>query len=82
MSRFLYGLLPQVLLDDYSFWQNVDDSLTGYLSAKAQTRLHANYILKVELKAKAGILGAKTRGFTLPENSLFTQFVSLQNLFF
>jgi hypothetical protein len=28
--RFLIGLLPAAILDHYDFWQNPDDSLTGY----------------------------------------------------
>src|SRR5690348_8614270 len=29
--RYLLGLLPAALLDNYVFWQNKDDSLTGYM---------------------------------------------------
>jgi hypothetical protein len=30
-KRLLEGLFPSVLLEEYVFWQNTDDSLTGYL---------------------------------------------------
>ena len=33
-TRFLQGLLPTALLDFYEFWQNADDSLTGYPSKR------------------------------------------------
>jgi hypothetical protein len=33
-SRYLYGTLPDSLLDYYAFWQNKDDSLTGYITRK------------------------------------------------
>jgi hypothetical protein len=33
-SRYLYGTLPDSLLDYYAFWQNKDDSLTGYIIRK------------------------------------------------
>ena len=41
--RLLIGLMPQCLLNTYNFWQNDDDSLTGYMpvnvnNAKNQTR--------------------------------------------
>eukprot|EP01012_Entosiphon_sulcatum_P004402 TRINITY_DN11719_c0_g1_i1.p1 TRINITY_DN11719_c0_g1~~TRINITY_DN11719_c0_g1_i1.p1 ORF type:complete len:3283 (+),score=530.28 TRINITY_DN11719_c0_g1_i1:870-9851(+) len=29
-QRFLLGLLPMALLEEYEFWQNEDESLTGY----------------------------------------------------
>ena len=29
--RFLYGIMPSALLDQYQFWQNANDSLTGYM---------------------------------------------------
>ena len=29
-TRFLHGLLPAALLDEYEFWQNQDSSIYGY----------------------------------------------------
>jgi hypothetical protein len=29
-SRFLMGLVPEALLDQYMFWQNADESISGY----------------------------------------------------
>ena len=34
-SRLLHGLLPEVLLETHLFWQNEDDTLTGYPKASA-----------------------------------------------
>ncbi len=31
-SQFLYGLLPHALLDKYVFWQNSDETISGYIS--------------------------------------------------
>ena len=31
-SEFLRGLVPQALLDKYVFWQNTDESISGYIS--------------------------------------------------
>ncbi len=31
-SEFLQGLLPQALLEKYVFWQNTDESISGYIS--------------------------------------------------
>jgi hypothetical protein len=36
--RFLKGLLPSALVDQYLFWQDVDGCLTGYLLPKIQKR--------------------------------------------
>jgi hypothetical protein len=33
-ARFLYGSLPDVLLEYYAFWQNTDDSLSGNVIKK------------------------------------------------
>jgi hypothetical protein len=30
-TRLLYGVLPSMLIEMYNFWQNDDDSLTGYM---------------------------------------------------
>ena len=50
--RLLFGLLPSTLLDDYVFWQNENDSLTGYPS-KERAELEINSktpaVLKVQI---------------------------------
>jgi len=38
-SRFLRGLIPVVLLDEYEFWQSPDNSLTGYPKVKSQSKI-------------------------------------------
>jgi hypothetical protein len=47
--RFLYGLIPTVLLEQYSFWQNQhDDSLTGYM-AMEKAKITSRSILRVNV---------------------------------
>jgi hypothetical protein len=49
---FLYvtsGVIPQALLQRYTFWQNEDDSLTGVQTAKAKARSNALSRLHVTL---------------------------------
>lgn len=29
-DRLLYGMVPTTILEDYNFWQNEDDSMSGY----------------------------------------------------
>jgi hypothetical protein len=38
-THLMSGLLPSALLDDYMFWQNSDDSLTGYLTVQDTARV-------------------------------------------
>jgi hypothetical protein len=52
-ERFLYGLVPSALLDRYEFWQNPDDSLSGY-ARKGSGDHTAAYELWVELGKDAG----------------------------
>jgi hypothetical protein len=42
-SRFLQGILPEALLNEYQVWQNMDDSLTGYQlpSVRLHTKVRA-----------------------------------------
>lgn len=47
--RFLFGLAPTSLLQNYNFWQNADDSLTGYMPVKGQSNT-ARSILRIELE--------------------------------
>ena len=35
-SRMLYGLMPSSLINQYKFWQNEDDSLTGYMPLNSE----------------------------------------------
>ena len=46
--RFLYGLAPTALLQNYDFWQNNDDSLTGYMPLKRNLN-SARSIIKITL---------------------------------
>lgn len=53
-NRFLKGILPEGLITDFQFWQNADDSLTGYMSPPAERRTMSPYILQIALaKQKA-----------------------------
>jgi hypothetical protein len=49
--RFLKGLLPAALLDQYDFWQNQDDSIFGYpkaaLQRQSQFSEESSYIIQI-----------------------------------
>jgi thiol-disulfide isomerase/thioredoxin len=54
-QRFLFGLIPQVLVDDHLFWQDSQDNITGYpLDPKA------THLLKITFseRRKFGLLAA------------------------
>ena len=48
-SRFLRGLLPDALVDDYTFWQNDDDSIVGYHLPEIQQKTQIAYVLRITL---------------------------------
>ncbi len=56
-ARFLRGLLPSSLLDDFIFCQIADESLIGYpRKTKGKKRgVTASYIVKVELVKDPGV---------------------------
>ena len=50
--RLMFGLLPSTLLDDYVFWQNENESLTGYPSkerAEQEINSKTPAVLKVQI---------------------------------
>jgi len=67
-TRYIRGLLPDALLEDYVFWQETDDSLTGYLRKDLQDRAHTLSVLRVQLIKDAG-LGATARVLRVPVKS-------------
>lgn len=74
--RFLYGLVPTALLQNYNFWQNADDSLTGYMPIKSQSNT-ARSIVRVELN-KTG--HPDTSGFGLSAaNALVSRIFTLED---
>ena len=48
-KRMLFGTLPDALLDSYNFWQNSDDSLTGYMQSKSEVYLSKS-VLQIRLR--------------------------------
>jgi hypothetical protein len=48
-SRLLAGIIPSTLLDQYKFWQNEDDSLTGYMPVLESNRAISRSILNVDI---------------------------------
>ena len=77
--RLLHGLLPDILIDAYSFWQNEDDSITGYMSF-ASGKINARSLLNIRVVKKSkedptgsGLSlanGVVTRNFILEEPGL------------
>jgi len=49
-ARMLYGLMPSCLLKQYRFWQNEDDSLTGYMPVVESNAAISRSILTVLLR--------------------------------
>ena len=49
-SRLLCGLMPSSLLNQYNFWQNEDDSLTGYMSVLDSNKSITRSILNIQVK--------------------------------
>lgn len=47
--RYLQGIIPSALVDTHTFWQNSDDSITGYLN-REENNSAANSILKIKLQ--------------------------------
>jgi hypothetical protein len=48
-SRLLAGIIPSTLLNQYKFWQNEDDSLTGYMPVLESNRAISRSILNVDI---------------------------------
>jgi hypothetical protein len=59
--RFLRGLLPDALLEEYVFWQESDDSLTGYLIKEVRDKRAQQTVLRVELLRDKNSLSAVGR---------------------
>jgi hypothetical protein len=59
-TRFLRGLIPDVLLNDFMFWQNADDSLIGYQRPETREKTQTAYVLRVYLN-KEGVSFASAR---------------------
>lgn len=49
----LKGLLPAALLEQYLFWQNPDDTLTGYLIQRSNVSLEKN-VIRVRIQQTSG----------------------------
>eukprot|EP00960_Hanusia_phi_P029240 747854-Hanusia_phi.AAC.2 len=45
----LKGLLPDAIIDEYTFWQNEDDSLTGYYKPEISQKMQTSFVLKIKL---------------------------------
>jgi hypothetical protein len=51
--RMMNGILPAVLLENYNFWQNADDSITGYMPSNNNTH-QSRSIVNIRLRKDAG----------------------------
>ena len=57
-ERLLCGLIPAALLEAYAFWQNEDDTLTGYPHADAPQATKATRLqVRLEPRGEADITG-------------------------
>ena len=48
-AMFLRGLLPDVLVEQYSFWQNIDDTIIGYQKLEFQLKTKTAFALRIAL---------------------------------
>ena len=48
-SRFLSGIIPTILLNQYKFWQNEDDSLIGYMPSLISNKSLSRSILNIDI---------------------------------
>jgi hypothetical protein len=61
-KRLLHGTLPTALLEAYDFWQNYDDSITGYM-VKGGDYFFPNSVLRIQI-TKGGRLDSSGFGFS------------------
>lgn len=74
--RYLYGLVPTAILESYNFWQNADDSLTGYMPINNKSNT-ARSILRIDL-AKTG--HPDSSGFGLSSaNAVVSRIITLED---
>lgn len=52
--RMMYGLIPTVLLENYNFWQNADDSITGYMPSNNNTH-QSRSIVNIRLQKQEAV---------------------------
>lgn len=57
-DRLLHGLLPQALLDAYTFWQSQADDLLGYPKTPASSM----YMISIELRKEARVAATMAPG--------------------
>jgi hypothetical protein len=55
---FLRGLLPDVLLEDYDFWQNSDMNIVGYQHVHVQQRNQSAHALRIKLVTSGKFISA------------------------
>ena len=63
-ARFLEGVVPSCLLKSYKFWQNEDDSMTGYMPANRTDQTTSRSVLLIDLLMKGP---ADDSGFCLSD---------------
>jgi hypothetical protein len=56
-ARLLYGVLPQALLDSYTFWQDESDDLRGYPRDE-----HCPYVVEVHLSQQQSVACSLLQG--------------------
>ena len=52
-AELLSGLLPDALIDDYTFWHNEDDTLVGYHKPEIAQRMQTAYVVRIALVRRA-----------------------------
>jgi len=89
-KHLLDGLIPAALLEDYVFWQNSDNSLTGYQTPEAIARVRTSTKLRITLVSQEGKMNVLAHIVREPAvanvvydiNDLGTQTLTLLNLLY
>ena len=58
-ARLLYGLIPQVLLEEYDFWQDESDQLRGYPKSDATERKDDVLLVRIGQGGHVSTFGAR-----------------------
>ena len=76
-TRYFHGIMPSALIETYSFWQNIDDSITGYMPNINGTHM-ARSILQITLY-KDDKLDVTGYGFS-HANSIICRIFTLEDI--
>jgi len=82
-ARFLYGELPQVLIDQHSFWMDDNDNIRGYPNVRDKKTGLYEHVLLIEIqpdahKKRYGFEAVNTKITRRPLKSVRTEWTELE----